>query len=164
MLLTRGCALCLLLSVFIASAIRSPFQRLVFAHPLLDKRDLLPIKNFILARGTARTYCNRFNNNPHIQTDGFEFYLDPDSPLNVGCDPARSDFQTLTIRTRAIPASLTSASYISVSFESSDGVVWIDASASESSESDVIAELDAALLSIRARMQTAIAEPSPAIY
>lgn len=66
---------------------------------VLTKDNLLKVKQFILKNGQRETYCNMYNDNPAYRTKQFLFYLDPDTgQLNGNCDPAKSDFNTLTIR------------------------------------------------------------------
>ena len=66
---------------------------------VVTRNNLLKIKQFILQNGRRETYCNKFNNNPAYHTKEFQLYLDPDAgQLNGNCDPAKSDFNTLTIR------------------------------------------------------------------
>lgn len=65
---------------------------------VLTLENFQRIKRMILARGDRRTYCNMYNSNPHIEADGFHAYLSPDvGQENINCDPARSDFDQLTI-------------------------------------------------------------------
>lgn len=57
------------------------------------------IKQMILRDGDRRTYCNMYNNNPHIELDGFHAYLDPvGGQRNINCDPELSDFDELVIQ------------------------------------------------------------------
>ena len=66
---------------------------------VVTRDNLQKIKQFILQNGRRETYCNKFNNNPAYHTKEFQLYLDPDAgQLNGNCDPAKSDFNTLTIR------------------------------------------------------------------
>lgn len=68
----------------------------------ITRDNLVRIKQFILKNGQRETYCNMYNNNPAYQTKSFRFYLEPDSgPQNLNCDPAKSDFNSLTIRSVA---------------------------------------------------------------
>jgi hypothetical protein len=54
------------------------------------------IKLRILRTGDRRTYCNRFNDNPHLTLGEVHAYLHPDiGQRNINCDPARSDFDEL---------------------------------------------------------------------
>lgn len=67
-------------------------------NAVLTVENFQRIKRMILARGDRRTYCNMYNSNPHIEVDGFHAYLSPDvGQHNINCDPARSDFDQLTI-------------------------------------------------------------------
>jgi hypothetical protein len=66
---------------------------------IVTKANLDTIKAFILQQGLRETYCNMYNNNPTYRTSNFAFYLNPDSgQANINCDPAKSDFNNLTIR------------------------------------------------------------------
>ena len=66
---------------------------------VFTKDNLDTIKAFILQQGLRDTYCNMYNNNPTYQTTNYAFYLNPDSgQANINCDPAKSDFNNLTIR------------------------------------------------------------------
>jgi hypothetical protein len=66
---------------------------------VITRDNLLKIKRFILRNGHRETYCNMYNDNPAYHTKGFQFYLNPDNGQNT--DPAKSDFNTLTIRSTA---------------------------------------------------------------
>lgn len=56
------------------------------------------IKSFILEHGDRRTYCNKYNDNPHYAFDGFDVYLNPEiGQANINCDPEISDFNELVI-------------------------------------------------------------------
>lgn len=69
---------------------------------VITRDNLLKIKQAILQNGQRETYCNIYNDNPAYHTKGFQFYLNPDTgQQNVNCDPAKSDFNTLTIRSTA---------------------------------------------------------------
>jgi hypothetical protein len=74
---------------------------------VLNKANLDKIKNFVLKIGKRCTYCQLYNNNPCFSTESFDFYLDPDPggpdnhpQFNLNCDPKKSDFNTLVIRSR----------------------------------------------------------------
>lgn len=59
------------------------------------------IKDHILAQGDRQTYCNMFNNNPHIALGDMDIYLNPDTgQQNINCDLALSGFNQMVIRTR----------------------------------------------------------------
>jgi len=65
----------------------------------INRENLTRIKQFILQNGQRETYCNAYNNNPSQHTKGFHFYLNPDTGQeNINCDPTKSDFNSLTIR------------------------------------------------------------------
>lgn len=66
---------------------------------VVTRSNFLKIKQFILKNGRRETYCNMYNRNPAFHTKGFQFYLNPDTgQRNMNCDPAKSDFNALTIR------------------------------------------------------------------
>jgi hypothetical protein len=66
---------------------------------LLTAASFQRIKRMILARGDRQTYCNKYNQNPHVEVSGFHAYLSPDvGQRNINCDPALSDFDQLTIQ------------------------------------------------------------------
>jgi len=66
---------------------------------IINRENLIRIKQSILQNGQRTTYCNAYNNNPSQHTKRFYFYLNPDSGQdNIDCDPTKSDFNTLTIR------------------------------------------------------------------
>jgi len=59
------------------------------------------IKDHILAQGDRQTYCNMFNNNPHIALGDMDIYLNPDTgQQNINCDLTLSEFNYMVIRTR----------------------------------------------------------------
>lgn len=65
---------------------------------LLTAASFQRIKRMILTRGDRQTYCNMYNQNPHVEVAGFHAYLSPDvGQRNINCDPALSDFDELTI-------------------------------------------------------------------
>jgi hypothetical protein len=65
----------------------------------ITRENLITIQRFILHQGKRETYCNMYNDNPAYQTEGYRFYLNPDSgQKNIDCDPAKSGFHNLTIR------------------------------------------------------------------
>lgn len=67
----------------------------------INRDNLLRIKRFILASGQRETYCNMYNNNPAHHTRRYDFYLNPDTgQKNIDCDPSKSDFNSLTIRSK----------------------------------------------------------------
>lgn len=68
----------------------------------INRENLLRIKSFILDRGQRETYGNVYNNNPAYHTKQYDFYLNPDTgQKNINCDANKSDFNTLTIRSRS---------------------------------------------------------------
>jgi hypothetical protein len=57
------------------------------------------IKALIFERGDRQTYCNMYNDNPHLGFEGFDVFLNPDTgQANINCDPSRSDFNEMVIR------------------------------------------------------------------
>lgn len=69
---------------------------------VINRQNLIRIKQFILAQGKRETYCNMYNNNPALETKNYRFYLNPDSgQANINCDTNKSDFQTMVIRVSA---------------------------------------------------------------
>ena len=59
------------------------------------------IKDHILAHGDRQTYCNMFNNNPHVAFGNMDIYLNPDTgQQNISCDLKLSGFNHMVIRTR----------------------------------------------------------------
>lgn len=76
-------------------------------HQDLRLENFQKIKNFILQNGDRKTYCNRWNNNPHYGFPDFEAFLDPGpiDPVNdlrwsLSCDPSLTEFDTLVILTK----------------------------------------------------------------
>jgi hypothetical protein len=66
---------------------------------VINRANLIKIKEFILKKGLRETYCNLYNNNPAYHTEGYAYYLNPDSGQeNVNCELDKSDFNNLTIR------------------------------------------------------------------
>ena len=72
--------------------------------PILNRANLIAIKQFILEQGRRETYCSMYNNNPAFFVKNHSFYLNPDPgpdgfrQYNINCDPQKTDFQTLVIR------------------------------------------------------------------
>ena len=59
------------------------------------------IKDYILVHGDRHTYCNMFNNNPHVALGNMDIYLNPDTgQQNINCDLKLSGFNHMVIRTR----------------------------------------------------------------
>ena len=59
------------------------------------------IKDYILAHGDRQTYCNMFNNNPHVALGNMDIYLNPDvGQQNINCDLKKSGFSYMVLRTR----------------------------------------------------------------
>ncbi len=66
---------------------------------VINKANLVKVKEFILKKGLRETYCNRYNNNPAYHTENYSYYLNPDSGQeNANCELDKSDFNNLTIR------------------------------------------------------------------
>jgi hypothetical protein len=57
------------------------------------------IKEYILEHGDRQTYCNRFNDNPHVAFSNMDIYLWPDIG-NINCDLKKSGFNHMVLRTR----------------------------------------------------------------
>lgn len=59
------------------------------------------IKDFVLAHGDRQTYCNMYNNNPHVALGNMDIYLNPDTgQQNINCDLKLSGFNSMVVRTR----------------------------------------------------------------
>ena len=57
------------------------------------------IKQYILLKGDRLTYCNMYNDNPHLVFGARDAYLNPSiDQLNINCDPNQSDFNTIVIQ------------------------------------------------------------------
>lgn len=66
--------------------------------PMITTQEFEDIKSFILNNGDRRTYCNKYNSNPHYSFDGFDVYLNPETgQANINCDPEISDFNEMVI-------------------------------------------------------------------
>ncbi len=94
---------------------------------LLSPDNFERIKNFILKKGFARTYCNMYNNNPYYQFADFNVFLTPSSgQQNINCDPALSDFNELVIQNFKdgvsiyYPIILSDATYLSTVYLEND--------------------------------------------
>ncbi|MDR3273265.1 MAG: hypothetical protein LBT29_07280 [Flavobacteriaceae bacterium] len=46
-------------------------------HTVTDKLLFEEIVQFVLSKGDRETYCNMYNNNPHYNLNGIDFYLNP---------------------------------------------------------------------------------------
>ena len=65
---------------------------------LLTPTNFALIRQFILREGDQKTYCNMYNNNPHLGGLGFDVFLNPaDGQKNIGCDPELGGFDTIVI-------------------------------------------------------------------
>lgn len=74
------------------------------SNPVLTIANFITIKNFILAKGLSRTYCQMYNNNPFYGFINFNTYLNPDiGQGNIDCDPTKSDFNHLVVQTKNTP-------------------------------------------------------------
>ena len=71
--------------------------------PVLNRANLVAIKQFILKQGNKATYCSMYGDNPAFFVKNHSFYLIPDPgpnghpQYNINCDPQKTDFQTLHI-------------------------------------------------------------------
>lgn len=63
----------------------------------LSIEEFESIKNMILYNGDRKTYCNRYNNNPHLKIGDFDAFLTPSDINNVFCDPVVSGFNEIVI-------------------------------------------------------------------
>lgn len=68
---------------------------------MITAQEFEAIKSFILNNGDRRTYCNKYNNNPHYSFEGFDVYLNPETEqANINCDSDISDFNDMVIHDR----------------------------------------------------------------
>ena len=68
----------------------------------LTATNFVAIRDFVLRCGDRLTYGNKYNHNPHFSFAGFDVFLDPEvGQANINCDPGRSGFDELVIRTTA---------------------------------------------------------------
>jgi len=71
---------------------------------LVTMQKFLWLKSYILAYGNRQTYCNMYNNNPHIGLTKMHVYLNPDTgQRNINCNLALSDFNYIVFRTEEHP-------------------------------------------------------------
>jgi len=56
------------------------------------------IKQYILLKGDRRTYCNMYNDNPHLVFGTRDVYLNPAVGQYISSDPKQSDFNTIVIQ------------------------------------------------------------------
>lgn len=62
---------------------------------------------FVIERGDRQTWCNMYNDNPHFAFGALDVFLNPDvGQRNINCDPARSGFDEVAIRTHGKPYAL----------------------------------------------------------
>jgi hypothetical protein len=67
---------------------------------ILTPKVFREIKDWILTRGDRMTYCAMYNNNPHAELGDVHLFLNPDTgQKNVNCDPKKSDFNHMVLRT-----------------------------------------------------------------
>ncbi len=65
---------------------------------IINRENLIAIKQFILKNGLRITYSQMYNSNPAYVTERFGFFLNPDSgQQNINCELDKSDFQTLVV-------------------------------------------------------------------
>lgn len=70
---------------------------------VLSPENFTAIKKYILAKGDRETFCNMYNDNPHIEIGELDCYLLPETgQANINCDPAKSDFNVMVIRTKSL--------------------------------------------------------------
>jgi hypothetical protein len=68
-------------------------------EPVLNRTNLIAIKQFIIKKGIRESISQMYNNNPAYHTKKFAFYMNPDTgQKNINCEIDKSDFQTLVIR------------------------------------------------------------------
>jgi hypothetical protein len=68
----------------------------------LTSANFVAVRDFVLRCGDRLTYGNKYNHNPHYSFAGFDVFLDPEvGQANINCDPSRSGFDELVIRTTA---------------------------------------------------------------
>jgi len=80
-------------------------KTVVASDSIINRENLVRIKQFILLSKQTRTFCQMFNDNPFFETERYEFYLNPDPggphkhpQWNINCDPSRGDFHTIIVR------------------------------------------------------------------
>jgi hypothetical protein len=80
-------------------------KTVVATDSIINRKNLIRIKQFILLNKQTRTFSQMFNNNPFYKTERYEFYLipDPGGPnihpqWNINCDPSKGDFNTIIVR------------------------------------------------------------------
>lgn len=102
-------AICVVLLLVMALAVLQAYGRTVDLvlridnaksdEDVINRANLIKIKEFILKKGLRETYCNMYNNNPAYRTENYAYYLNPDSGQeNINCEVGKSDFNNLTIR------------------------------------------------------------------
>ena len=70
------------------------------ANSVVTMDNFLRIKEFVLAGGQRRTYCNMYNNNPFYGFEGLTVFLHPDGGQeNINCDLNLSDFNHIVFNT-----------------------------------------------------------------
>ena len=74
---------------------------------ILTAASFNQIKDHIFTHGDRQTYCNMFNNNPHVALSNMDIYLNPDNgQQNINCDLKLSGFNHMVIRTWCATISL----------------------------------------------------------
>lgn len=80
-----------------------PESRYIDVTSVLPSAEFGKIKKFILEKGGTMTYCNMYNDNPYYRFGNFDVFLSPSvGQFNINCDPRRSDFNQMTIRTEGM--------------------------------------------------------------
>jgi hypothetical protein len=106
----------------------SPCYSILILNMTTTQFDI--IKQYILRKGDRQTYCNMYNNNPHLALDEFEVYLNPSiGQANINCDPNLSDFNDLVIRLLHLPVYydvMLDDNKQTLNFDSPTGKVYFD--------------------------------------
>jgi hypothetical protein len=68
---------------------------------LLTAAVFKKIQNHVLTHGDRETYCNMYNNNPHLLVEGIDIYLNPENGQeNMNCEASLSKFDHMVLRRR----------------------------------------------------------------
>lgn len=87
---------------------------------ILTPENFTAIKKHILAKGDRETFCNMYNHNPHIEIGELDCYLLPETGQeNINCDPTKSDFNVMVIRTKDLK-------YLDVTLEKKGALTFVD--------------------------------------
>lgn len=84
------------------------FLTLIFVNPMFQPAYLNITDDFSLTQfeaiidyalnhGDRKTYCNRYNNNPHLKVGDFDLFLSPTDKQNTLCDTTISGFNEIVI-------------------------------------------------------------------